>query len=230
VYGPTRRFSPILASAFASSAALLGACLEQGRLFADYMVASPEVPAAGNATTPGVADGGAAEIIDALVPAAPEVPREAPPLDVELSGVEGDAGASRPADAPAANDCEASDAGATLASCAPPGPNDACSACLSSECPDAIATCRATSGCDAIVACARSTGCIDDECYCGSFNVIACAAPGGGNGPCRDVTLAAPGSHEPTPAIPNAGPAAEAARVVGTCRRSSGGCDEACGG
>jgi hypothetical protein len=222
-----RRAVAAFASVLASSGALLGACIEQRQLFAEYGTSGPDFVGAGGANVADAAAGGAE--LGILVPSPPDKPSEAPPFDAELTGTGGTTGALEPDDTLPPNVCDSADAGMLPPDCAPPIANEACNACLSSECPDAIATCRATPGCEAISACARSTGCVDDECYCGTFNLIACAATGAGNGPCRDVALAAPESHEPTPAVPNAGPAAEAARPVGVCRRASTGCRMACG-
>jgi hypothetical protein len=212
------------ASALVSSGALLGACIEERQLFAEYVTSDPDVAGAGGAN---VTDGGA-DVADVLVPSYPEKPSEAPPFDAELGATGGAAGAGNP-DLPT-DACEPPDAGVRPPICAPPPlADEGCNACLASECPDAIATCRATPGCEAISACAQRTGCVDDECYCGTVNLIVCAATGAGNGPCREVALAAPESHEPTPAVPNAGPAAEAARSVGICRRASASCGPKCG-
>jgi hypothetical protein len=120
------------------------------------------------------------------------------------------------------------DAGTPVAGDAPT--DEGCNYCLANECPDAIESCHATPGCEAISACARSTGCLEDACYCGTVNTLLCATTGQGDGPCRDVILAAPASHEPTPVAPNGGPAADAAQLLGNCRRASVGCREVCGG
>lgn len=152
-------------------------------------------------------------------------PDEAPPFGTELMGVAGAATVNGSGNPLPPNGGQPSDAGT------PPVAGDgACSNCLSNECPDAIEACNATPGCAAISACARSTGCLEDACYCGTVNTLLCGTTGQGDGPCRDVILAAPESHEPTPAAPNGGPASEAAQIVGRCRRASVGCRDLCAG
>jgi hypothetical protein len=205
-----RSFFPALAS----GVALLAACIEQGPLFANYFMDGPEYAGAA---------GGKGSDVPAF--RGPEPPDPAPPIESEPVPTAGTAGAGEP---PEADDCASLDADTLPPECAVRA-NEACLTCLSSECAEVIAACRATSGCAAISACAQSTGCIDDECYCGSVNPLRCAATGEGDGACRDVMLAAPGSREPSPITPNAGPASEAARPVGVCRRASVACRALCG-
>jgi hypothetical protein len=210
------------AGAVMSSVGLLGSCIEHGSLFGDY-----DDHDALRATDG--ADAGKEDDADVLTPSVPEAPTETPPFDAELTGVGDAVPTSEPSDALPPEVSESPDSGTAAPDVAPVA-SEACSACLSSECPEAIQTCRATPGCEAISACAQGTDCVDDACYCGTINLFLCATTGQGNGPCRDVALAAPDAHEPTPAVPNAGPAAEAARLVGNCRRASAGCRDVCGG
>jgi hypothetical protein len=207
VHRATRRLG-VMASfgPLASGGALLVACIEQGPLFAEYLVEGPENAGAGGGN---------------------DVPEPSPP---PLDSMGGSAGAAEPDDVLPPDACAAPlDAGTESSACAALA-NEACLACLSSECPDVIQTCRDTPGCDAISACAQSTGCLDDECYCGTVTPLVCGTTGEGNGPCRHVVLAAPESREPSALNPTAGPAAEAARPVGTCRRESVNCADLCGG
>lgn len=219
--GARRRYvATDFACAVAGSVALLGSCIEQGRLFADY-------DDYGAMRVSDGADAGEDNTADVPPRSVAEAPHEMPPLDAELTGLGGAASTSEPGgglpEVRESPDSGTLPDGASLES-------EACSECLSRECPEAIQTCRTTPGCEAISACAQGTDCMDDACYCGTFNLVLCATTGQGNGPCRDVTLAAPDAHEPTPAVPNAGPAAEAARAVGNCRRASASCRVVCAG
>jgi hypothetical protein len=207
------------AGALAIGAALFGACVEGRALFEEYEVTRIMQGA----------DGGVETVTDALPPSVPEVPSEAPPMDAELSGMDGATPTSEPTGASPPESSELPDAGTSPPDDEPLA-SDACGICLSIACPEAIQTCRATPGCEAISACAQRTGCVDDECYCGTVDRVVCVTTGQGNGPCLEVTLAAPGAHEPTPVAPNAGVAAEAARSVGSCRRETASCRDVCGG
>jgi len=102
---------------------------------------------------------------------------------------------------------------------------DACGACLCTSCSAQIKACDATEGCKAIAECTRSSGCQGIACYCGTDAVDVCAS-GGGNGPCKETILAAPGGRAPTLAQPSAGPAADALAQVATCMQST--CGAAC--
>lgn len=217
------RAAAFFSCAFVSSAALLTACLDQRPLFSEIGVA-PDSANSGGMSTVGAPDPGETEEPGAKSIASPEVP----PFGGELTGMAGATidGSDNPllpnADPPV-------DAGTPL------GAGDAaayraCNNCLSNECPDAIESCNTTPGCEAISVCARSTGCLGDACYCGAVNPLLCATTGQGDGPCRDVILAAPEAHEPTPVDPTSGPASEAARLVGNCRLASVGCRDVCGG
>jgi len=78
------------------------------------------------------------------------------------------------------------------------------------------------------MACARSNDCFGFDCYCGSMDPITCATNGPGNGPCVDVTLAAPRSRVATLLNPSAGPASDAALALANCSAQSNGCTVAC--
>jgi hypothetical protein len=105
---------------------------------------------------------------------------------------------------------------------------DSCNTCLCRQCPAQVQACETTSGCRAIAECVRTTRCQGAACYCGSADVLTCAA-GTANGPCREVILAAPGSRKPTLNNQSAGPAADAATAVGNCgAKIDTGCAASC--
>jgi len=86
--------------------------------------------------------------------------------------------------------------------------------------------CASTEGCQEILACVRDKGCTGIDCYCGTFNALACSG-GQSDGPCKSVFLAAPGAHEPSLMAPSAGPASDAALAVGTCAQGQA-CNQTC--
>jgi hypothetical protein len=88
---------------------------------------------------------------------------------------------------------------------------------LCAECEEPLAACAATPGCLDIIACSRNSGCFGFECYCGSVELPLCATSDLADGPCVGIMLAAPGSHPPSLAEPNAGPASTAALGVANC-------------
>jgi hypothetical protein len=111
--------------------------------------------------------------------------------------------------------------------CAALGATDACAGCICDRCSDTLQTCVETDGCPEILACVRESGCTGRDCFCGDAGLIECLE-GAGNGPCRDVILAAPGGHAPTAQDPSAGPASQAAQDVGNCAEDDDQCSELC--
>jgi len=227
-HGTPRATRHCRAAACAGAACLLGtlgACIEQGPLFTDDVgidagTAPPLLGAGGS--------GGGGEPASVPPGSSEEVPRDAGLLPPN----EGSPTPGGPAAPPA---CESIDSGAS-AGCeqTPPGEDSPgevspCDDCLAGVCPAVLERCDDTPGCGAIVACARSNGCEQDECYCGTVNLLLCTTTGQANGPCRDVMLAAPGGHAPTFVDQNAGPASLAASGVGECRVTSDECRTVCG-
>jgi hypothetical protein len=219
VQGEIRTLRVSRALAYAAGCGSVVACVQQGPLFDDVIPNSPanSTPGRGNSadtpepiTTPTRA--GETPPVDA---------KRTPPVDDASRDVANDAGAP-------IVPCTTADGG-FLADCDPNASTDPCTACLAGECSESIATCATTPGCSDIAACAKTTGCIGDACFCGTIAPAVCATTGQGNGACRDVILMAPGAHLPTPIDPTAGPGAEAARLVGECRRLTVNCREACG-
>jgi hypothetical protein len=203
------------------------ACIDPGPLFPTDEVSVDAgvrpAPALGQAGSPGSSGAAGAP------PVSPALPSkgEGPPLDAGLIPSDGPPLPTGPIDVPPG--CDAGSAAGCADEPDEPPPEDECNDCLAYVCPADIERCDETYGCAAIVACARSSGCELDACYCGTFNQLLCST-GQANGPCRDVMLAAPGSHPPSIADPNAGPASVAARSVGACRLASEECREVCGG
>jgi len=107
--------------------------------------------------------------------------------------------------------------------------DDVCAACLCSECGDELEVCAGTPGCPEILACVRENGCSGDDCYCGTASLPACLA-GAGNGPCKNILLAAPGGREPTFDNPSGGPASDAALSIADCAEEDDQCTNACFG
>lgn len=106
--------------------------------------------------------------------------------------------------------------------------SEPCVACLCSHCGPEVSACEATPGCPAIAECVSNSKCQGTDCYCGTVDLLSCAA-GTANGPCLDVILSAPGARKPTLADQSAGPASDAAVAVGNCGASeSSGCSSAC--
>lgn len=104
---------------------------------------------------------------------------------------------------------------------------DSCAQCTCTKCADTVQTCETTPGCKEIAVCVRANACTGAQCYCGTVDVLQCAN-GGGNGPCKDIILAAPGGKPPTVADPSAGPASDALIAVNTCRQNASTCGSVC--
>jgi hypothetical protein len=102
-----------------------------------------------------------------------------------------------------------------------------CERCLCTGCAEQLQACAQTSGCPEIGACIRTSQCAGVDCYCGTFDAIACAS-GQSDGPCKSVILAAPGSREPSLANPSAGPASDAAIAISACTEPGASCAESC--
>lgn len=113
------------------------------------------------------------------------------------------------------------------AACAQVDTSDACGACVCRECGAELETCANTAGCPAILACVRESGCSGRACFCGDASLARCF-DGEGDGPCRDVVLAAPGGREPSLEDPSGGPASDAALEVGECADDDDGCSDVC--
>jgi hypothetical protein len=132
---------------------------------------------------------------------------------------------------PASNETDTTPAsvdGANVgAACAELGTSDACGACVCSECGSELDTCANTPGCPDILACVRENGCSGTDCFCGDAALPRCFN-GGGDGPCKDVVLAAPGGREPTLNDPSGGPASDAALEVGECADDDDRCADVC--
>lgn len=134
-----------------------------------------------------------------------------------------------PANAPnESNTTPASIDGANVGTaCADVGTSDACGACVCSECSSELDTCANTPGCPEILACVRENGCTGTDCFCGDASLTRCFN-GGGDGPCKDAVLAAPGGREPTLDDPSGGPASDAALEVGECADDDDRCADVC--
>jgi len=132
------------------------------------------------------------------------------------SGV-ADAGAAGAAAGPAAEFEQA-----CLAQAASP-----CEQCLCSSCTEQLQACAVTDGCPALVVCIRDNHCEGIDCYCGSFDAVACVN-GEADGPCKAAILDAPGGRVPTLLSPSAGPASDAAVAISRCEQSGQPCAEAC--
>jgi len=113
------------------------------------------------------------------------------------------------------------------AACAELGTSDACGACVCSECGSELDTCANTPGCPEILACVRENGCSGTDCFCGDAALPRCFNRGG-DGPCKDAVLAAPGGREPTLDDPSGGPASDAALEVGECADDDDRCADVC--
>jgi hypothetical protein len=111
--------------------------------------------------------------------------------------------------------------------CAVQSGSDACATCVCNECASELADCSGTPGCAEILACVRENGCSGSDCYCGDARLTECFR-GEGNGPCRDVVLAAPGGREPTVSDPSGGPASDAALEVADCADADNRCADVC--
>jgi hypothetical protein len=119
------------------------------------------------------------------------------------------------------------DAASIGAACAAVDTSDACGACVCEECREPLDTCANTPGCPEILACVRENGCSGTDCFCGDAALPRCFA-GNGNGPCKDVVLAAPGGKEPSLNDPSGGPASDAALDVGDCADDDDTCADVC--
>jgi hypothetical protein len=106
--------------------------------------------------------------------------------------------------------------------------DDACASCACQSCAEQLHDCEATPGCQAIAECVRASACVGIQCYCGSDTAAACAAEGGGNGPCKEVILSAPGGKPPNLAQPSAGPASDALAGLATCLQGQSTCGSVC--
>lgn len=113
------------------------------------------------------------------------------------------------------------------AACAQVDTSDACGACVCRECGAELDTCANTPGCPEILACVRENGCSGTDCYCGDASLTRCF-DGGGDGPCKEAVLAAPGGREPSLDDPSGGPASDAALEVGECADDDDGCSDVC--
>lgn len=102
-----------------------------------------------------------------------------------------------------------------------------CERCLCTDCVEELQACAETSGCPEIAACIQASQCTGIDCYCGTFDALACAG-GQSDGPCKSAILAAPGSREPSLLDPSAGPASDAAVAISTCTQPGASCAEAC--
>lgn len=105
--------------------------------------------------------------------------------------------------------------------------DDACATCACASCAQALRDCEATAGCQEIALCAQAAACVGIECYCGTDTLDACAK-GGGNGPCKEAFLSAPGGKAPTLAEPSAGPASDALGELAVCLQGSSTCGAVC--
>ena len=104
---------------------------------------------------------------------------------------------------------------------------EACAVCLCTNCAQAIRDCEATEGCKEIAVCVQSSGCQGVDCYCGTDTLPMCTS-GGGNGPCKDVILGAPGGKPPTLADLSGGPASDAVGQVALCMQDQSKCGATC--
>ncbi|HYJ07902.1 MAG TPA: hypothetical protein VEX18_02810 [Polyangiaceae bacterium] len=102
-----------------------------------------------------------------------------------------------------------------------------CERCLCTECVEQLQACAETSGCPEILACIQASQCTGVDCYCGTFDAVACAG-GQSNGPCKSAILAAPGSREPSLLDRSAGPASDAAVAISDCAQPGASCAESC--
>jgi hypothetical protein len=113
------------------------------------------------------------------------------------------------------------------ANCLACASGEACAICLCTNCAQAIRDCEATEGCKQIAACVQSSGCQGVDCYCGTDTLPMCTS-GGGNGPCKDIILGAPGGKAPTVADLSGGPASDAVAQVALCMQDQSKCGATC--
>lgn len=104
---------------------------------------------------------------------------------------------------------------------------DSCATCLCVNCTQALRDCDATEGCREIAACVKASACVGIDCYCGTAPLADCAN-GGGNGPCKEAILAAPGGKPPTLVDPSGGPASDAVAQVARCMQDASTCGSIC--
>jgi hypothetical protein len=151
------------------------------------------------------------------------------PAPVSQAGSQSEAMTPAPLDPPGdGNTIPASiDGSAVSDACAALSGSDACATCVCGECSSELAACADTPGCAEILACVRENGCSGSDCYCGDTRLTECFR-GDGNGPCKDVVLAAPGGREPTLANPSGGPASDAALDVADCADGDNRCSDVC--
>jgi hypothetical protein len=127
----------------------------------------------------------------------------------------------------AAGACEAEDPALTFEeNCLACAETD-CERCLCTDCVEQLQACAETSGCPEILACIQASQCTGVDCYCGTFDAVACAG-GQSNGPCKSAILAAPGSREPSLLDRSAGPASDAAVAISDCAQPGASCAESC--
>jgi hypothetical protein len=113
------------------------------------------------------------------------------------------------------------------ANCLACAAGDACASCVCKSCAAEIRGCEDTPGCLEIAACVRLASCVGVECYCGTDTPGVCAN-GGGNGPCKEAILSAPGGKAPTLAQPSGGPASDAVAELATCMQGTSTCGSVC--
>jgi hypothetical protein len=150
-------------------------------------------------------------------PSAPE-PSRVPSEDTEQTRVElreSDTGTEAPPPTLPANACEA------IVS------ELSCERCVCERCQDSFQKCVDTPGCPEILQCALEAGCTGTDCFCGDASVTNCLN-GQGNGPCKNVFLAAPDGREPTLTRPSGGPAADAANAIASCAERADDCSSLC--
>jgi hypothetical protein len=170
---------------------------------------TPSAPPVVNAGSGGTAGNGT----PSLVPVAPQVP--------EGQG-------SAPLLPPSSGGSPASMESDTVSDvCQALGSDDACAACVCGACSGELADCASTAGCPEILACVRESGCTGTDCYCGDARPTECLR-GDGNGPCKELVLAAPGGKEPSLLSPSGGPATDAALRVADCANEDAACGNVC--
>lgn len=148
---------------------------------------------------------------------------------VSEGGSPSEAANPTPIDPPAEGDgSPASNEGVAVGdACAALSGSDQCATCVCDECSSELDACAGTPGCAEILACVRENGCSGSDCYCGDSRLTDCFR-GEGNGPCKDIVLAAPGGKEPTVANPSGGPASDAALQVADCAEGDNRCADVC--
>ncbi len=117
---------------------------------------------------------------------------------------------------------------AAVDACEALGSGDACGACVCGQCQSELDTCLRVPGCAEILACVRESGCSGRDCYCGEASLTECIR-GEGDGPCKEVVLAAPGGRAPTLEDSSGGPASDASLGVSDCAENDEVCADVCG-